>query len=302
MNRNYSCKYFEFTKNFFTDPRKLGHFDLYQIGELEMSENSYIQEHSQVCFEISYIQSGEGIFYTNGKKIHVSAGDIHIISPDASHEIRSTQSKGIRFAYLGFSFNHDFPFDTLGYIRDLFLQDPERVVRDDGETGRLFSMLIGENYSSEASSAFVCESLINCILIKTERLFRGEKRERPVMRRSENFIGQPLYDIIRFIDSSTPNCPTVAQICAMFNYSESYISHLFKARLGMGIREYIIDCRLKYAEMLLMEEKQSMTEIAHMLGYSSSQSFCKSFAKKYGCSPTSYRQGLKEAKKADSDT
>lgn len=302
MNKNYSCKYFEFTKSYFLSPEKIGHYDLYQIGELEMSENAYIPEHRQVCFEISYIFSGEGVFRTANTDIPVRAGDIHIISTNTLHEIRSAKNKGIRFAYLGFSFNDRFPQDTLGHIPKLFLTNPARAVHDSGETGRLFSMLIDENYSGEANSAIICESLINCILIKTERLFSGVKKERPNLHRSEDFVGQPLYDIIRFIDKTTPNCPPVSEICNMFNYSESYISHLFKNRLGTGIREYIIDSRLKYAQMLLSEGKQTVSEIAHMLGYSSSQSFCKSFSKKYGCSPSSYRQTVNNGKKADQDT
>ncbi len=295
MKKNYTGTYFSFSKNHFTSPERIGHYDLYQVGELEMSENTYISEHRQVCFEISYILSGEGTFSTGKTVMPVSTGDIHIISPEVYHEIKAAKTKGLRFAFLGFSFGEDCTAETFLSIRSLFLENPERTVHDNGEIGRLFSMLIDENYNGAPNSAIVCESIINCILVKTERLFSGSKQQRFLPRRSKDFIGQPLYDIIRFIDQSTPKCPSVSEICAKFSYSESYISHLFKNKLGIGIQEYIIDSKLKYAQTLLLEEKQTISEIAHILGYGSSQSFCKAFVNKYGTSPTQYRQNPKKA-------
>ena len=302
MKKNYSFKYFEFTKNYFTTPRKLGHFDLFQAGELEMSENAYIEEHRQVCHEISYILSGEGTFSTEDTELTVHPEDIHIISKDFNHTIKTGKNKGIRFACIGFTFNEKYPHDTLGPIVQLFEECPVRVIHDNGEIGRLFSMLIGELYSGDKYSTVACESIINCILIMTERLFSGNTQKRFLPEQSENFIGQPLYDIIRYIDRTTPNCPGVSDICQSFNYSESYISHLFKEKLGISIRDYIISSKLNYAKLLLTEGKQTVGGIAHILGYGSSRSFCKSFKKQFGLSPSEFKSSSEVQKTAEQDT
>lgn len=298
MKKDLSCKYFEFTKNFFRNPEKLGHYDIYQVGELELSENACIPEHRQVCHEISYILSGEGTFSTGDTNITVRSGDIHVISKNATHTISTGKNKGLRFACLGFMFNEEFSEEHYSTLQSLFLGEHKYTVHDNGEIGRLFTLLIGENYNISQNSKLACESLINCILILTERLFSGNAGQSFIPKRSENFIGQPLYGIIRFIDSNIPNCPSVSEICSVFSYSESYISHLFKGKLGMSIRDYITDSKLEYAKNLVLDEKQSIQETAHALGYSSSQSFCKSFRNKFGLSPTEYRRKY-ASKKAD---
>ena len=289
MKQNHDFKYFEFSKNDFACPIKCGGFDIYQVGELEMTANACIEEHCQVCFEISYIISGEGTFTTDSTEIPVKGGDIHLIAKDAYHTIKSAKNKGLRFAFLGFCFNEEFDEEKLGSIKQLFLENPERTVSDTVGTGKLFTMLIDENYSGAVHFESAAEAIITYILILTERLFNGTPQGKFTPKKSARFIGQPLYDIIRFIDKTTPDVPSVREICEKFRYSESYISHMFKKRLGIGISDYIIDSKLCHGEMLLVDEKHTISEIAHIIGYGSPQSFCKAFRKKFGMSPTEYR-------------
>lgn len=294
MKHGYDFKYFEFSRNDFVNPEKYGGFDIYQVGELEMTANACIERHMQVCFEISYIISGEGIFTTDSTEIPVKGGDIHIIAKDAYHTIESAKDKGLRFAFLGFSFNREFDTEKLGKIKELFLQSPERTVSDTAGIGKLFTMLIDESYNGAPHCENAVESIITYILILTERLFSGTSAKKFIPEKSVRFIGQPLYDIIRFIDKTTPRCPPVREICERFRYSESYISHLFKNNLGIGISEYIIDSKLCYGEMLLVDGKHTVSEIAHITGYASPQSFCKAFRKKFGMSPTEYTKSKKQ--------
>ncbi|MBR5308380.1 MAG: helix-turn-helix transcriptional regulator [Clostridia bacterium] len=294
MKTRYDFKYFEFSKNDFQNPKNAGGFDIYQVGELEMSANACIEKHKQICHEISYIISGEGTFTTGDKEIPIKSGDIHIISKDEWHTIKSSKSCGLRFAFLGFGFNCDFHDLLPASIKELFNQSPTYVVSDSSGVGKLFAMLIDESYSNGRNSEKASESLITYILILAQRLFSGTEGQKFFPEKSARFIGQPLYDIIRFIDKSTPNCPSVREICEKFSYSESYISHLFKKKLGVGISEYITESRLSYSEMLLFDDKHSISEIARIIGYGSLQSFCKAFRKKHGQTPTQYKQARKK--------
>lgn len=293
--------YFEFSKAYFKSPEKIGWIDLYQVGELELSANSGILEHTQVCCEISCVLSGEGFFYTEDTEIPVSAGDVHIISKGARHTIRSAVGSELRFAFLGFDFNEDLPAETVSDLPSLFSQNPRVACQDDGKIRQLFNLLITENYNESKGSALACESLMNYILILTDRLFSGIKPSRFPSAR-EGAKKDPLYNIIRYIDESTPSFPTVGEICNYFNYSESYVSHLFKQKTGTSVRGYILDRKLQYSQGLLREGKLSVSEIAHSLGYASVQSFCKSFRSRLGCTPGEYKKYAESEQKADWDT
>ena len=59
-------KKFHFDNVYFESPRLYEDILLYQIGDLSCESGYAIGEHEQYCYEISYIVSGKGLFYTNG--------------------------------------------------------------------------------------------------------------------------------------------------------------------------------------------------------------------------------------------
>lgn len=283
------CKQFVFQKVYRTEPLKYGGLDLYQVGEVEISKNSEVPEHAQWCCEISYVLSGDGVMYVDDVPVPIKQGDVHVISNDVKHRITSGIDRGLRYAFLGFNFNSDFPVE-LSDIKQLFVQNQQRAVCDDGKIGQIFSLLISENYNENLHSFTACENLMSYILILTKRLFSGSTDSKLEMQKRTGYLGQPLYGIIRYIDEVTPACPSVSSLCSMFNYSESYVSHLFKERLGQSIQSYIVDSKIRYAKRLLSEGKHGIADIANLLGYSSVQSFCKSFKKRIGVTPGEFKK------------
>ncbi len=301
MNTHNSCIYYEFSKHNFTNPQKLGGITLFQAGELRLSDKGEIPTHTQVCFEISYVLSGSGFFRTDETEIQVFPGDVHIISSNAKHKIVAAHPKGLRFAFLGFNLNQDFPVGAKCDIENLFNKNPQKVCNDPDELGKLFGILINESYNTGKYNELALEHIISCILILLLRLFNNEKNKEFSPSESKMFIGQPIYDIIRLIEKNPFSCPTVSKIAEMFNYSESYISHLFKAKTGTDIRNYIVGTKLDCARRMLTEEKMSVSETAHAAGYASVQSFCKSFKNKFGQTPSKIKES-ETPQKADWDT
>lgn len=290
MNTPNSCIYYEFSKNNFINPQKLGGITLFQAGELRLSDKGEIPEHTQVCFEISYVLSGNGFFYTNETALQVFPGDIHIISANAKHKILASNHKGMRFAFLGFTLNHDFPIQVKYEIENLFQKNPLKICNDSNEIGKLFGILINESYNTGKYNELAREHIISCMLILLLRLFNNEKNTEFSPQESKVCIGQPIYDVIKLIEKNPFSCPAVSEIAEMFNYSESYISHLFKAKTGTDIRSYIVGTKLDYARRMITQEKMSVSETAHAAGYASVQSFCKSFKKKFGQTPSSVKK------------
>jgi AraC-like DNA-binding protein len=55
---------------------------------------------------------------------------------------------------------------------------------------------------------------------------------------------------------------------------------------GMTIKEYVLQHKMEKAVTLLSKRKQSISEIARLLGYESPNYFSKCFKNYYGFSPT----------------
>lgn len=83
---------------------------------------------------------------------------------------------------------------------------------------------------------------------------------------------------------------TLGQLCAYFNRSESHISHLFKQRSGVSIREYCNRLKLEDAKVLLLTTDLPVTQIALDVGFQDTSYFVSLFRKKYGLPPLKFRR------------
>ena len=81
----------------------------------------------------------------------------------------------------------------------------------------------------------------------------------------------------------------LATISIKFGISEGYVSTLFKEQTEINFTEYVETIRLKRACTLLKERRNTIEEIAAMVGYNSVHSFRRAFKRVHGMSPRDYR-------------
>ncbi|WP_123041823.1 response regulator transcription factor [Cohnella candidum] len=102
--------------------------------------------------------------------------------------------------------------------------------------------------------------------------------------------GQKLAEAIRlYVDENYSYELTLSSLAEMFHLNETYLSSLFKQNAGLTFSDYVTNLRLTKAEQLLRENELKLTDIATLVGYSSSSYFSTSFKKHYGVSPKEYR-------------
>jgi AraC-like DNA-binding protein len=99
---------------------------------------------------------------------------------------------------------------------------------------------------------------------------------------------------VRLIEESqaTVSLAEMAKVAAM---SESAFKLLFKKQTGLPPLKYVTRHRIENARRLLHTTSQSITEIAHTLGFSSSQYFATVFQSYTGQSPNEFRSGTAAA-------
>ncbi|UVI30086.1 response regulator [Paenibacillus spongiae] len=87
---------------------------------------------------------------------------------------------------------------------------------------------------------------------------------------------------------------SLEKVASIVYLNPVYFSQLFKQKTGHGFKEYVIQLRMEKAEQLLSNPKLKLAEVAERIGYQDMRHFSTVFRKKYGVSPSEYRQsGMK---------
>lgn len=82
---------------------------------------------------------------------------------------------------------------------------------------------------------------------------------------------------------------TYEEVAAVGKVVKTYLSRMFKNRLGVSYIEYLMSVRMEHAGVLLRTTDSSISDIAQAVGYVGMSGFRKSFKKVYGISASEYR-------------
>ena len=120
----------------------------------------------------------------------------------------------------------------------------------------------------------------------TEKLCRTQRK---IRQEKETTLGDKVMAYVQenFSDVDL----NVNRLGDIFHLSSSYLSKTFKQQTGKILRDYILNIRLKNAEMLLQSDLK-LEEIARRCGFIDAGTFIRAFKKRYGTTPGKYREQL----------
>lgn len=96
--------------------------------------------------------------------------------------------------------------------------------------------------------------------------------------------------IMRFLNENYATRITSAQLAAALNFSAEHIEKTLKSQIGVTPHTYLTQLRLNRAKVLLERGSLPVSEIAANSGFGDVSVFFRAFRKKYGCSPSQWRQ------------
>ena len=120
---------------------------------------------------------------------------------------------------------------------------------------------------------------------------RGQALERPRYHSSEDTI---ISDAVEYIHQMYGAPIAVGQIAKFCHCSESYLSRIFKRRMGVNINVYINKVRVELSKNYLLLSSDSISAIALSLGFNDPNYFSRVFTGLIGYSPTEFRRRFRE--------
>ncbi len=254
-----------------------------QITNRILRSNATVDPHRHSNFyEIDFILSGFGSAKINETEIEVSPGDIFFSTPLDVHSY--TMNHGdIRVYCLSFSEASILPeyqnilFNTK--IRYAHISNTENLVK-------AFDIMFAENEHNDHFSnnnMTFCLNMILAEFIRTANI-DDTKSEAPSI----------ILNIVRYIRIHATESLTLDDIAKAFNISPQHLSQLFRKKIGMGFKQYLISLRLDLAKNLLTRTDMTITAICYEVGFSTLENFVRIFKKNNGMTPSEYRKKYKK--------
>jgi len=261
--------------------------DLFQVAEVSLEKGSEFFEHKQLCDEITYAVSGEARIYSDNDCELLSAGQIHYIRKGVSHRIVVEPENNFRYVCVGFLPNTE-NADVAAFIRSSGEKN-HFVISDNGYVKRLSELMVREFYNCDEQTADMVDRFIAQILIVMTRILNN-KSESFYSRESKKSASHALYKVLRYMDSEYLQIESISQIAESLSYSEYYLSHLFREKMGITMKEYLNRKKIAHAIELLEQCDLTIEQISDHLKFASPRVFRRVFKQYAGCAPSQYRK------------
>lgn len=213
---------------------------------------------------IHYVKSGKGVLYNDSGAHEVKAGELFIIRPGQLTTYIADKIKPWHYIWVGFNgarARELMPFDryVLPFSGDNFFQ----MLEAKGLTNTREEYIVGQLYT------------VLALLNSNENLHPG--------------YAQQAADYIR---ANYMQAIKVEEIAKMIGLDRRYLGRLFKASMGLGMQEFLIETRLKHAAQYL-NRGETVASAAFLCGYNDAFNFSKMFKKHFGISPQQYAKQRK---------
>lgn len=267
-------------------------YTVIQAADSFYHDRAVIEEHRQICdFELTLVLSGEVECFADGVSVRVRQNEAFVSLRKEKHAIKSVKSS--RFQTLAFNMNSD------AYTKEAYSDicqlagSAHRRRFTSCEVGAAMASVMEEFFSEDSPYRYeMLECQISRLLVDiARRIPNPHKKPR---RNHENV----LLEVANKIDESFLTADSLIRITESFNYSAGYVSRAFKELNGVSMREYLISKKIQLSKELL-EDGESIKEIAAILGYSNPYNFTRAFTREVGLSPTKYREKSSKEGKRD---
>ena len=242
--------------------------------------------HTHACTEIFYVVGGSGKFNIEGKLLPVTTDDMVIVNPNVEHTEVSYNKRPLEYIVLGvegleYSAGED--ADERWFMTNM--QNAREALLH-----ALREMLREIEYKA-VGYELICQDLLEVLILRLMRhaglQFLPTKTEhrKPGRKPSKECAAGRHY-----IDNHFKENINLDMLSELVHVNKYYMVHSFTKEYGISPINYLISRRIEESKYLLSDTDHSLSQISHMLGFSSPSYFSQSFRRLEGMSPMEFRR------------
>lgn len=270
------------------------------VDEVELDRWEQSRSHKHNVFEIVFVNQGTGTHVINEVRIPYKKGNIFLLAPEDRHHFEiddRTRFTFARFTELLFSDKSTLP-DRTDWLKkiehilhhpnlmpgDAIADDEDRktiwlakevMVREYKDQKEFFLIILSNNISTILS--IIARNII-------QRYKISETTPTVYINKADEILS---YIRVNVYDNELMKIENLAE---HFHMSPHYINTFFKKETGENIRQYILNYKLLITEFRLKHTSNSISEIAHHVGFNDESHLSKAFRKKHQMTPREYRE------------
>ena len=250
-------------------------------------------------FEIILVTYGQGLFTVNSRTSLCHTGDVIIIPPGSIHSIERNQNDYVEYFNILFSFSlleenpesHCFRnFLTLiseSTCLKNYLLTPENPLT--AKIAPLTKDLIDHRDEKYSGYELMIKSRLYEILHHLIKENLSDEKASPQSER-EKENARKLKKVLSYTKEHFAEKISVSEAASQCSLSESRFMTFFKNQTGTSYVQYLNDYRLEAAAAQIQNSHTPETDVALQNGFENISYFIRSFKKKFGCTPLSYRK------------
>lgn len=242
--------------------------------------------HTHACTEIFYVVGGSGKFNIEGKLLPVTTDDMVIVNPNVEHTEVSYNQRPLEYIVLGvegleYSAGEDADerwfMTNLQNAREALLHALREMLR--------------EIEFKAVGYELICQDLLEVLILRLMRhaglQFLPTKTEH---RKPGRKPSKECAAVRHYIDNHFKENINLDMLSELVHVNKYYMVHSFTKEYGISPINYLISRRIEESKYLLSDTDHSLSQISHMLGFSSPSYFSQSFRRLEGISPMEFRR------------
>lgn len=250
-------------------------------------------------YHLHIILSGKGTICVNSKEQELHMGQMFITKPGEDTWYGADQNDPWTYCWMTFDGKR-----ALDYVESAGFREGVNWLHCNVDPQRFYALVrrvLDKPELTLANDLLRLGSLLEFIGLAIESNYMAEQGLLHRHEYAPDFYVQYAMD---FINENYANVK-IADVARYIGIHRSYLTGIFKNKLGISPQEYLMQCRFKQGARLLLETEMPIQDVSRSVGYDNPLTLSKMFKRFYGLSPSEYRledgEGTQSDEQIDSE-
>ena len=234
-------------------------------------------------FHLHVILAGKGILSVEGKQIALKEGQMFVTKPGEATWYRADEKEPWEYCWMAFD----------GNLAERYVKEAgfgpgtnwRNCQQDYRRYGALVRWILDKPEMTLANDIHRLATLLKYIATAVEDNQMSTGAERHV---KTDYIDTYVEYAVNYIRANFSTAK-VSDVAHYIGIHRSYLTSIFRKKLGVSPQEYLMQVKLEKAKQLLLDSQAPVQEVSQMVGYENPLTFSKSFKNRYGLSPKAFR-------------